>query len=843
VKKSVISFIAVLLVIIFLGVTAVTGVYIPGGWTMPFRDTGTAEDAPATAVTTEDGASNAETGTTDTTDQSADTADTTGDTADTADTSADSAADTTGDTAGTTDTSADSTTDTSADSGSTDSSLRAIIPSVLDTENGIRLGLDLVGGSRIVYEAVLPEGYNMTDLPGDMQTAQAMIRQRLTSQGFTEATVALSGDNRLTVEIPQITNPEEAVQTLGTTAQLLFMDWDGYNNYAAAVMGGETVDAADYALLTGSDIEGASAEYGQTTTNGMQENYVQVNFTSEGQQKFADATEAVSGRTDGTNQLLIVMDGQIISYPNVDSRIDSSSCVISGSFTQESAQQLAGLIDAGQLPFSLTQVELRSVGPQLGADALRTSLLAGAIGLLLVCLFMLIIYRIPGLVACIALGFYIVIEALLFSLFHINLSLPGIAGIILSIGMAVDANVVIFERIKEELRAGKTVKSAIDSGFKRAFTAIFDSNLTTLIAAAVLFFFGTGTIVGFATTLGLGVIISMFTALTVTHFLLNRMVDFRIRSPKAYGLSEKKREGGRFPVLKNFRIFGGISVLLVVTGLVALILLPFGQNLFNLSIDFAGGTEMEFNMHQTVTQEMQTEISSLFEETTGVTPSSVTSSGDANEQVLIRSTSIDSETRQQVIDAMSEAYDLTNDDIYGNEDVSASVGSDLQRSAVICAVLAIVLMLLYITFRFELTSGLAAVVCLVHDLLIMLSVYVWLQIPLDTNFIAAALTILGYSINASIIVFDRVRENLRTARKEAFEEVAERSVWQTMGRTINTTLTTLFTIGMVFILGVPSLKQFTLPLIVGIVAGAWSSILLSASLWAFFRKKFRKHKV
>ena len=841
-KKSVISFIAVMLVIIFLGVTAVTGVYIPGGWTMPFRDSGTTEDAPATAVTSEDGASNTETGTTDTADPSTDTADTTDGSADAADTTADTAADGTAD--ATTDTAADSSADSTAETGGTAADLRAIIPSVMDTENGIRLGLDLVGGSRIVYEAVLPEGYDTGNLSDDMQTAQAMIRQRLTSQGFTEATVALSGDNRLTVEIPQITNPEEAVQTLGTTAQLLFMDWDGYNNYAAAVMGGETVDAADYALLTGSDIEGASAEYGQTTTNGMQENYVQVNFTSEGQQKFADATEAVSERTDGTNQLLIVMDGQIISYPNVDSRIDSSSCVISGSFTQESAQQLAGLIDAGQLPFSLTQVELRSVGPQLGADALRTSLLAGAIGLLLVCLFMLIIYRIPGLVACIALCFYIVIEALLFSLFHINLSLPGIAGIILSIGMAVDANVVIFERIKEELRAGKTVKSAIDSGFKRAFTAIFDSNLTTLIAAAVLFFFGTGTIVGFATTLGLGVIISMFTALTVTHFLLNRMVDFRIRSPRAYGLREKKREGGRFPVLKNSKIFGGISVLLVATGLVALILLPFGKNLFNLSIDFAGGTEMEFNMHQTVTQDIQSDVSSLFEETTGVTPSSVTSSGDGNQDVLIRSTSITSEQREAVIAAMLEQYDLNQEtDILNNNDVSASVGSDLQRSAVLCAVLAIVLMLLYITFRFELTSGLAAVVCLVHDLLIMLSVYVWLQIPLDTNFIAAALTILGYSINASIIVFDRVRENLRTARREPFEEVAERSIWQTMGRTINTTLTTLFTIGMVFILGVPSLKQFTLPLIVGILAGAWSSILLSASLWAFFRRKFRKHKV
>ena len=796
-KKSVISFIAVMLVIIFLGVTAVTGVYIPGGWTMPFRDTAASDTA--------------------------DTADTTADTDTAADNTADDTADQT-----TTDDTADTTADTSGETVA--ASLKAIIPSILDTENGIRLGLDLVGGSRIVYEAQIPDGYDMSNLSDDMNSVQKVIRQRLTDKGFTEATVTLTGDNRVTVEIPQITNPEEAVQTLGTTAQLVFMDADGKE------------------WLTGEDVAKASYGYGKPTGSEVTDvHYVQVQFTSEGQQKFAEATASVSARStenggDGTNQLYIVMDDQIISYPSVSSTIDSDSCVISGSFTRDSAQELADLINAGQIPFSLTQVELRSVGPQLGADAMRTSLIAGAIGVLLVCLFMLIVYRIPGLVACLALGFYIVIEALIFSLIRVNLSLPGIAGIILSIGMAVDANVVIFERIKEELRAGKTVKSAIDSGFKRAFTAILDSNVTTLIAAAVLFFLGTGTIVGFATTLGIGVIVSMFTALTVTHFLLNRMVDFHIRSPKAYGLNDHALRP-RFAVLKNFKIFGGISVLLVLTGLVSLILLPFGQNFFNLSIDFAGGTEMEFAMHQTVDQNLQTEIGDLFSEVTGTEASSVTSSGDNNENVLIRSTSIDSEKREAVIEKMTETYGLTENDIYNNNDVSASVGSDLQRAAFLCAIVAIVLMLIYITIRFELTSGLAAIVCLVHDLLIMLSVYVWLQIPLDTNFIAAALTIFGYSINASIIVFDRVRENLHIARKEPFEAVAERSVWQTMGRTINTSLTTLFTVGMIYILGVPSLKQFTLPLIVGILVGAWSSIMLSSSLWGFFRKKFRKKRI
>ena len=794
-KKSVVSFIAVLLLICFLGVTAVTGVYIPGGWTMPFRNAETTQS-------------------------------------DSADTQTDAASDTQSDAAASdsTDTSAETTTGSADAAESADttaaSSLKAIIPSVLDTDNGIRLGLDLVGGSRIVYEAEIPDGYNQANLADDMNSVQKVIRQRLTDKGFTEATVTLTGDNRVTVEIPQITNPEEAVQTLGTTAQLTFIDADGKE------------------WLTGSDIKKATYGYGRPTGNEVTDvHYVQVQFTSEGQKTVAEATGNIAARTDGTIIMAIVMDNQVISSPSVSSQIDSDSCVISGSFTRDSASELADLINAGQIPFSLKQVELRSVGPQLGADAMRTSLIAGAIGIVLVMLFMLIVYRIPGLVASIALCFYMVLEALIFSLVRVNLSLPGIAGIILSIGMAVDANVIIFERVKEELKNGKTVKSAIDSGFKRAFTAILDSNITTLIACAVLFFLGTGTIVGFATTLGIGVIVSMFTALTVTHFLLNRMVDFRVRNPKAYGLRDREAGKQRFAILKNFKIFGGISALLVVTGLVALILLPFGKNLFNLSIDFAGGTEMEFNMHTEVTQDVQTEVSGLFKDATGVDASSVTSSGDGNEDVLIRSTSITSEQRAAVIDKMLEKYSLADTDILNNNDVSASVGSDLQRSAVICSVLAIVLMMLYITFRFEMTSGMAAVCCLVHDLMIMLSVYVWLQIPLDSNFIAAALTILGYSINASIIVFDRVRENLRTARREDFASVAERSVWQTMGRTINTTLTTLFTIGMVFILGVPSLKQFTLPLIVGILAGGWSSVLLSCSLWNVFRKKFRKKRI
>lgn len=296
----------------------------------------------------------------------------------------------------------------------------------------------------------------------------------------------------------------------------------------------------------------------------------------------------------------------------------------------------------------------------------------------------------------------------------------------------------------------------------------------------------------------------------------------------------------KFSIVKNFKIFGIISILLCATGLVALLGLPFGLNLFNFTIDFVGGTEMEFNMHQAVTADVEKQVSDLFHEVTGLT-GEVTAAGNSGEQVVIRSTSIDSEVRAEVITKMNETFSLTDDDLYGNEDVSPTVGSDLQKAAIGAAAVAILLMLIYIAFRFEFTSGLAAITCLVHDMLIMISVFVIFRLPVNGDFIAAVLTILGYSINASIIVFDRVRENLRAARRETFEEVAEVSIWQTMGRTINTTLTTMFAVGMIYILGVDSLKQFTLPLLIGFVAGAYSSIFLASSLWGKYRKIFKKH--
>ena len=402
------------------------------------------------------------------------------------------------------------------------------IASVMDEEDGIRRGLDLVGGSSITFEAILDDDYNKANLQTDMASVQAMLQKRLDSLGYTEATVELVGDNRVKVDIPAINDPAEAVSVLGATAQLTFTDAEGN------------------VVLDGSGIKSATSGYGQISQSDMtSQHYVTVTFNDDAVEKWTEATKAAANAESGSNYIKIMMDDEVLSQPSVGSEyaatgITGDSCVISGSFTAETAKTLAEQINIGQLPFSLEEVSMSSVGPQLGEKALSTSIKAGALGILLVMLFMILFYRLPGMVASIALIFYTTLNLVILSAAHVNLSLPGIAGIILSIGMAVDANVVIFERMRDELSNGKTIRAAIDAGFNRAFSAILDSNVTTLIAAFVLYFMGTGTVKGFALTLGIGVVLSMFTAVTVTKFLLKRMADFRITNPKLYGVRKSK---------------------------------------------------------------------------------------------------------------------------------------------------------------------------------------------------------------------------------------------------------------------------------------------------------------
>lgn len=375
----------------------------------------------------------------------------------------------------------------------------------------IKQGLDLSGGVYIVYEA------DKEDVTAEeMQAAVSLIQGRMDWNGWTEAEVAQEGTNRIRVDIPGVENAEEAIREIGQTAQLSFVDETGK------------------VLLTGDMVADATKQVGATQKGVNAEPYVALKFNDEGKQLFAEATAANIGKP-----IYIVMDGEVISAPMVQSAITTGEASITGNFTGESAEELASLIRAGSLPFNLNVIQMKNVGARLGADALATGVKAGAIGLALVLIFMLVVYKVLGFAADLALIIYVGLELILLNAFNITLTLPGIAGIILSVGMAVDANVVIFERLKEELVEGKTLRVAVKNGFSRALPAILDGNVTTLIAAVVLFFLGSGTVKGFATTLSMGIIISMFTALVVTRLIVNGLMQGGCSNPKYYGMRSK----------------------------------------------------------------------------------------------------------------------------------------------------------------------------------------------------------------------------------------------------------------------------------------------------------------
>ncbi|MDR0325527.1 MAG: protein translocase subunit SecD [Oscillospiraceae bacterium] len=687
------------------------------------------------------------------------------------------------------------------------------IPSV---EDGIIPGLDLSGGSIITYEAKAD-----TVTPTEMNTVEAMLRQRLTALGYTEASLYGAGNKRIRIEIPNLSDPEEAVRQIGSTAQLEFRDYTGE------------------VWMTGDMVESASTSFGPIDDGRQSEHHVIMTFFPEYREIWAEVTKFAANQGDGENYVAIYMDNEQVFAPSVSSAyaatgITGDSCLVSFGGSSDAAttsRDFANFIQIGRLPFELEQVQLSTVGPTLGAEALRTSLIAGAIGLGLLILYMLFYYRLPGLMATIALMLYTALIAVILAMMRVNLSLPGIAGIILSIGMATDANIVIFERVKEELRSGKTVRSAVDAGFKRARTAIIDSNLTTMIAGFVLLMFGTGPIQGFATTLLVGVALSMFTALVVTQMLLKQMANLGVVKLWFYGVredrAEPKMQNNNFSYVKNFKWFGLPSLLICLFTVVCLVLMPFGINLFNFDIDFTGGTSFHFDTNVSLSSERLDGLSAMIADVTGHQPSAPQRVGDT--EVLIKMADIDATTREAVVARITEEY--PNLDVLEISNVGSSVGADLQRAAILSVIVASALILLYITIRFQFSSGLASIAAQLHDVMVLLAAYVILQIPVNMTFIAVLLTTVGYQINATIILFDRIRENKKKMQKTTFANIIDRSIKQTLSRNINTTLTTLLPVVSIIIIGVPSVRDFTLPIAIGLLAGAYSSITLSGSLW------------
>ena len=710
--------------------------------------------------------------------------------------------------------------------------------------HNIKLGLDLAGGASITYEAVGDEAPSAEDMADTVYKLQQRV-----DQYSTEAQVYMEGNDRINIEIPGISGVEETnriLEELGRPGSLYFIrqtDDNGNDNYT---LGADENGNYGYVLtkdldqiiadgdvvLQGTDVLEAKAGY-QTDNMNNQEIVVSLTFTDEGKQKFADATTKAyaAGETIG-----IYYDGRFISVPRVQAAITDGRAVITGEDTIEEAESLASNIRIGGLKVELQRLRSQIVGAQLGQDAIRTSKTAGMLGFALVVILMIAVYWLPGLCASLALCIYILLVTIILNAFDVTLTLPGIAGILLSIGMAVDANVIIFARIREEIREGKTVKMAMKSGFDKALSAIIDGNVTTLIAAAVLAFLGSGTIKGFAYTLAIGIVVSMFTALFVTRLLMNIFYALGAQDEKLYG---KGREPRIIEFTGKRKLVFAISGIVIIAGLAGMSFNGLtGKGALNYSLDFVGGTSTNVTFNEDMSlDEINDKVIPVITEATGDTNPQVQKVAGSSE-VIFKTQELDETKSTALAVALQDRFGVDKDNIT-SETISSTISSEMKTAAFNAVIVALALMLAYIWLRFkDARFGASSVICLAHDCLVVLAAYALIRISVGSTFIACMLTIVGYSINATIVVFDRVRENLAFRKSgTGLEEVVNTSVSQTLSRSIFTSLTTFFMVLALYIFGVASVKEFALPLMVGIIAGCWSSVCIAGPLWHLLRTR------
>lgn len=675
----------------------------------------------------------------------------------------------------------------------------------------IKLGLDLAGGVSITYQAK-----EENPSAEDMSDTIYKLQQRVESYS-TEAEVYQEGDNRINIDIPGESDANEILTELGKPGSLAFMDSQGNT------------------ILTGDQV--ASAQGGMVDGNTGKEYVVSLTFTEEGTKAFADATTNNVGKP-----IYIVYDNEVVSAPVVREAITGGQCTIDGMSDFEEAENLAATIRIGSLSLELEELRSNVVGAKLGQQAITTSLKAGAVGFAIVAVFMIAVYLIPGLAAVLALSLYVGLILILLVSFEVTLTLPGVAGIILSIGMAVDANVIIFTRIKEEIGAGKAVKTAIDNGFQKALSAIVDGNVTTLIAAAVLFWRGSGTVKGFASTLAIGIVLSMFTALFVTRFALNALYSLGIENPKFYGI---KKETAPKPFLKYRKLCFVLSAAAVASGFVFM-----GMNrsstgqILNYSMEFKGGTSTNVTFNEEMSQErIEAEVVPLVEEITKDADVQTQRVTGTNE-VIIKTRTLNVEERQAFEKAMQENFGVEEGKIAA-ESISGAVSQEMKRDAMEAVLIATIGMLLYIWLRFQnIRFAGSSVLALIHDVLVVLACYAAFKWSVGSTFIACMLTIVGYSINATIVIFDRIRENLKARhRDQSLEEIVNLSITQTFTRSINTSLTTFIMVLVLYIMGVSSIREFALPLMVGIVCGTYSSVCLTGAMWYEMSRRKEKNGI
>lgn len=676
----------------------------------------------------------------------------------------------------------------------------------------IKQGLDLAGGVSITYEVVGEEEPSAEDMADTIYKLQKRV-----SGYSTEAIVYQEGSNRINIEIPGVSDANAILEELGKPGSLEFMD-----------VNGEVV-------LNGTDIADAQPRSIQDNM-GNQQFVVALTMTKEGTQKFADATTKAVVNND---VIYIVYDNAVISAPSVRSAITDGNAVIEGMSSYEEADQLASTIRIGGLKLELEELRSNVVGAQLGETAIQTSILAAIIGFALIAVFMIAVYLIPGLSSVIALIVYVIMISLLLNGFDITLTLPGIAGIILSIGMAVDANVIIFARIREEIATGKTVSSAINIGFKKALSAILDGNITTLIAAIVLGIMGTGAIKGFAQTLALGIVVSMFTALVITKLILKAFYALGLQNEKFYGTAKERKQ---INFLSKKAVFFGISAALIVAGFVFMGINKANTGeILNYSLEFKGGTSTNVTFNDNLTlAEIDSEVVPVVSDIIGGGAIQTQKVQGSNE-VIIKTKTLTVEQREAVNQVLADKFAIDTEKITA-ETISSTISSEMRSDAILAVIIATICMLIYIWFRFsDVRFAASSVIALVHDVLVVLAFYAVVKVSVGSTFIACMLTIVGYSINATIVIFDRIRENMTTvSRKEDLQEVVNKSINQTLSRSIFTSLTTFVMVAALYVLGVTSIREFALPIMVGIICGTYSSVCLTGAMWYVFRTKFAK---
>ena len=709
----------------------------------------------------------------------------------------------------------------------------------------INLGLDLEGGVSITYQV-------KGDTPSEEDMADTIYKLQKRVEGYsTEATVYQEGDDRISIEIPGVSDANAILDELGRPGSLYFIaqtDSEGNLNYKNEK---QTGNPEDYKLpksieelqkdgsivLTGTDVKNAEAVARSNQVSDAAEYAVALEMNKDGAAKFAEATKKA---LESKESIGIYYDDAFVTVPNVNSEIKDGRAEISGAMDYTKANALATTIRSGALNLELEELRSNVVGAQLGQDAIKTSLMAGAIGLAIVFVFMCVVYLLPGLASGLALLIYTGLVLVSLNAFDITLTLPGIAGIILGIGMAVDANVIIFARVGEELAAGKSVRSSLNAGFKKAMSAILDGNITTLIAAAVLWLRGSGTVKGFAQTLALGIVVSMFTALVITRVIIYSFYAVGIRSEKLYGRPKKERKAINF--LGKKKLFFGVSAALILAGFVLMgVNSARGVGALNYSLEFKGGTATNVTFAEEYTlEEIDDKIVPLIEDVTGDKNVQV-QKVEGSKQVVFKTQTLDLEKREAFNKVMTEQFGAYEKEIT-SENISSTVSSEMRQDAVVAVAIATVFMLLYIWLRFkDIRFATSAVVALLHDVLIVLGFYVLSRVSVGNTFIACMLTIVGYSINATIVIFDRIREELKTRKRGTdLQDLVNGCITKTLTRSIYTSLTTFIMVAVLYVMGVSSIKEFALPLMVGIICGAYSSVCITGALWYVMKKASEK---